>query len=60
MTIDLYAASGEKVKSLFDGLIQPGVYSLRVDTNDLQAGSYFYQIAINGQPLQPVKAVKIR
>jgi hypothetical protein len=36
--------------------MQPGVFSLQLDASGLQAGTYFYQIAVNGQQ-QTVKVI---
>lgn len=54
--IALHDATGKQVRQLLHQEMQPGVFSLQLDASGLQAGTYFYQIAVNGQQ-QTVKVI---
>ncbi len=54
--IDVYNALGQRVKTLVDGIVNPGVYTLRWDTrtdNDIMVGNgiYFYRLSASGKSL---------
>lgn len=57
--IGLYNSTGKKIKDVLDEKLQAGVYSLRLNTEGLSKGSYFYQIYINGKLAVTANAVKM-
>ncbi|MCB0284728.1 MAG: T9SS type A sorting domain-containing protein, partial [Calditrichaeota bacterium] len=48
LEINVYNASGKKVKTLFDGIKQSGEYSIRFDGDGLSSGIYFVQMTSAG------------
>lgn len=44
VTLDVYNVLGEKVATLFSGVLQPGSYSATFNGNDLASGVYFYRL----------------
>ena len=42
--IDLYDIEGQKVKSVADGIYEPGEYKIETDLTGLPAGSYIYEL----------------
>ncbi len=42
--LTLYNILGEKVKTLVDKTLQPGVYDVKLEAGDLPAGIYFYRL----------------
>jgi len=41
VTVHVYNASGQKVKTLVDGTLEPGSHRIAATTDGLQAGTYF-------------------
>lgn len=54
--IALHDTTGKRVRELLNQEMQPGVFSLQLDANDLPNGTYFYHIAVNGKQ-QTVKVI---
>lgn len=48
LQIDLLAANGQHLRTLFQGTVAAGIYSLLVDTADLPSGTYYYLLQSGG------------
>lgn len=44
VSLTVYNVVGEKIKTLFDGIAEPGNYSLYFDGSDFASGTYIYQL----------------
>jgi len=42
--IDLYDTEGQKVKSVVNGIYEPGEHKVETDLTGLPAGSYIYEL----------------
>ncbi len=51
VTFEMIDVTGKKVISTFEGKKNPGVYSLEINTADLNSGIYFYSILVNGNKI---------
>ncbi len=47
--MNIYNAGGEKIETLVDGEMEPGIYSVYFKRyEELQPGEYFYELDVNG------------
>lgn len=51
VTIDVYAASGQKVKTILDEAREEGNFGVAMNTADLANGTYYYTMRVNGEAL---------
>lgn len=58
ITISLYSADGQLLKSLVNKKLAPGTYTQSWNGGDLRAGSYFIQVNKNGVTKQNIPLVK--
>ena len=42
--VDMYNVLGQKVRTLYDGLLSPGNHSVTVDTESISSGTYVYRV----------------
>lgn len=59
VNIELYDVSGRKVKAIINKKLQAGIYTLKINTEALSQGNYFYRILLNGELADMVKVVKM-
>jgi len=48
--ISLFDLSGNKIKEIFKGYVNSGLYELNFDTSVLSSGTYFYKLISNNNP----------
>lgn len=51
ISFEMIDVTGKKVLSSFEGNKNPGVYSIEVNTAELNSGIYFYSILVNGNKI---------
>lgn len=47
VTLEVYNTVGQKVKTLVNGVLNPGAHEVEFSGNDLTSGIYFYQLAVD-------------
>jgi Secretion system C-terminal sorting domain len=60
VTIKVFDIRGREVSTPLNGYYTAGEYELRFDGSKLTSGVYFYQLAINGEPLTIKKMLMIK
>jgi hypothetical protein len=58
LSVAVHDALGRRVALLFDGTVQPGTYTLRVDANDLPPGLYLIR-ATDGRGQTATRSVSL-
>jgi hypothetical protein len=48
LTLNIYNILGQKVKTLLDGEVAPGVHTISFNAGNLSSGIYFYRLSGNG------------
>ena len=51
VSFEMIDVTGKKVISTFEGNKNPGVYSIEINTAELNSGIYFYSILVNGNKI---------
>ncbi len=49
VSINVFAPTGEKVASIFNGSLEAGLHGLNIPTNNLSVGAYYVTISIGGE-----------
>ncbi len=49
VSIEIYNAMGQKVKSVYNGVLTEGVYGQSTNVSDLAVGTYYVAITVNGK-----------